>query len=521
MTEISWIIVGALALFLIILLCLSYVKTSPNQALVISGWPRKNPKFLVGTGGLRIPGLQKVDHLYLGQFSVDIKAQKIPTKDFINVDVDAVAKICVDRVSDDPNDTPEEKLRKEKLRMEQLNIAAANFLNMNPQEIAKNVQESLEGNMREIVGTMELKELNLDRDGFSNEIQKKAAVDMTKLGLKILTCNIQNITDEKGLIQDLGADNTYMIKKNASINKANAERDVAIAEAQAKKEANDARVQSETEIAIKNTDLAVKQADLKKKADTQRAMADAAYEIQKQEQAKEINVKTVEAQAAKQIRVNERQKEINKLEVEAQVEKAKQEQALREQEIAIQEKTLAAKVNKQADADKYQKEVNAAAELEQRKRKAEAERYEAEQKALAVKAQAEADLFAQQQKAAGIKAVGEAEAAAIQAKGEAEAAAMEKKAEAYKKYEGAAVAQMLVDKLPEVAEKIAQPLSSIQDIHVYGTSGNEAAGISGNVPVVMKQTFDVMEQATGVNLGEIVQNNSKVIAAGADVKVKK
>lgn len=493
-------IIGGLILTLL-LLFLCYKKTSPDVALVISGWPRKKPKVFKGSGGICIPILQKVDRLYLGQFSVDIKATSIPTKDFINVNVDAVAKV---RVS--PN---------------HLDEAVANFLNMNPESIARSIQDSLEGNMREIVGTQELKQLNLDRDGFSTQIQESAAIDMQKLGLEILTCNIQNITDEKGLIQDLGADNTYLIKKNASINKANAERDIAIAQAKAQKDANDARVASETQIAEKNTELAVKQAELKRKADTEAAIADAAYAIQEQEQAKEINVRTVEAQAALEIRKNERKKEINKLSVEAEVEKAKQEQLLREQEITIQEKTLAAKINKQADADKYQKEVNAAAELEQRKRKAEAERYEAEQKALAVKAQAEAELFAQQQKAAGIKAVGEAEAAAIQAKGEAEAAAMEKKAEAYKKYEGAAVAQMLVDKLPEVAEKIAQPLSSIQDIHVYGTSGNEAAGISGNVPVIMKQTFDVMEQATGVNLGEIVQNNSKVIAGGAEVKVRK
>lgn len=264
--------------------------------------------------------------------------------------------------------------------------------------------------------------------------------------------------------------------------------------------------------------MAVKQADLKKQADTQAAIADAAYEIQKQEQAKEINVKTVEAEAAKSIRLQERQKEINRLTIEAEVEKAKQEQLLREQEIAIQEKLLDAQINKQADADKYQKEINAAAELEQRKRKAEAERYEAEQKAAAVKAQAEADLFAQQQKAAGIEAVGKAEAAAIKAKGEAEAAAMDKKAEAYKKYNGAAIAEMMVKILPEVAAKVAEPLTSINDVHVYGTSGSEAAGISGNVPVVMRQTMEVIKEATGVDMASIMQNNSQVIAGEAKIK---
>jgi flotillin len=171
-----------------------------------------------------------------------------------------------------------------------------------------------------------------------------------------------------------------------------------------------------------------------------------------------------------------------------------------------------------SDAAKYQKEVDAAAELEQRKRKAEAERYEAEQKAAAVKAQAEADLFARQQEAAGIKAVGEAEAAAIKAKGEAEAVAMDKKAEAYKKYNGAAIAEMMVKILPEVAARVAEPLTSINDVHVYGTSGSEAAGISGNVPVVMRQTMEVIKEATGVDMASIMQNNSQVIAGEAKIK---
>jgi len=498
MNAVTMIAIGVGALILLILMIVSYVKTSPNEALVISGWPRSKPRFLVGTGGFRLPGLQKIDRLYLGQLSVDIKANSIPTKDFINVNVDAIAKVRINPAM--------------------LAVAAANFLNKNAEAIAKELKDSLEGNLREIIGTQELKALNLDRDGFSNQIQDKAATDMEKLGIEILTCNIQTITDEKGLIQDLGADNTYMIKKNASINKANAERDVAIAQAKAEQDANDARVASQTQIAERNTELAIKQADLKRQADTQKAVADAAYQIQQQEQLKEINVKTVDAEAAKNIRIQEQQKEINARAVEAEVEKAKRQQELKEQEVAIKEKMLQAEIEKQAEADKYKKETDAAAELEQRKRKAEAERYEAEQKALAVKAQAEAALFAAQQEAEGIRAKGEAEAAAIKARGEAEAAAMDKKAEAYKKYNGAAMAEMMINVLPDVAAKVAQPLSSINDVHVYGTTGNEAAGISGNVPVIMKQTMETMKAATGVDLGEIMQNNTSVVAAAAEVK---
>ena len=472
-------IITIAVIFIVVLLIFSYVKTSPNQALVISGWPYRRPRFLIGTGGIRIPFLQKIDKLYLGQLSVDIKTDtSVPTSDFINVDVDAVAKVRIDPAL--------------------IEVAAANFLGKSREQIAVEIRDSLQGNMREIIGTQDLRSLNNDRDGFSNQIQDKAAPDMAKLGIEILSCNIQSITDGEGLIHALGADNTCKITKDASINKANAERDVAIAKAQATKEANDARVASEKEIAEKNTELLIKQADLKQQSDTRKAIADSAYQIQLHEQTKIVNIKTVEAE----------------------VEKAKQEQMLKEQEIALQQKILEAQVNKRADAEKYQKEIDAAAKLEQRKRDAEAERYEAEQKALAIRAQAEAELFAQQQKAAGIKALGEAEAAAIKVKGEAEAAAMDKKAEAYKKYGQAALAEMVVNVLPEVAEKIAQPISTINDVHVYGTTGNEAAGLSGNVPVLIKQTMDVVKNATGVDLTAIMQNNSNLVAGSVDVDKK-
>lgn len=309
---------------------------------------------------------------------------------------------------------------------------------------------------------------------------------MKKLGIEIISGNIQNVTDRDGLIRDLGADNTAKIKKDAAITKANADRDVAIETSKAQKEANDARVEAETAIAERNNDLALKKAELKTVADTKQAAADAAYEIQKQEQQKEINTKTVDAD----------------------IEKTKREQVLSKEKIAIRENELAAEVNRQADAEKYQAETAAAAELEQRKRKAEAEKYEAEQRALAKKAEAEAIKYQMEQEAAGIKAKGEAEAFAIEAKGKAEAEAMDKKAEAYQKYTGAAVLEMMVKILPEMAENIAKPISSIDSVNIYGTNGDGVSTMSGNIPVMMKQLFDTMTEATGVDMREIMKANT-------------
>lgn len=461
-------LIGGAILLLVFFLFISYVKAPPSAAFIISGLS-KEPRVLIGSGGFRIPFFERLDRVYLGQITVDIKTEEsVPTTDFINVDVDAVAKIRVMPTN------------------EGTRLAAKNFLNMMPNDIADQLQDSLQGNMREIIGTLDLRSLNTDRDGFSDQVMTKAQPDMAKLGIEIISCNIQNVTDKEGLIKDLGADNTAKIKKDASINRAIAERDVKIEVSKADKDANDARVDADTAIAIKNNELALKRAALKQQADTAQADADAAYAIQQQEQQKTINIKTVEAE----------------------IEKTKREQILSREQIEIRQNQLAAEVEKKADADKYKVERDAAAELEQRKRVAEAQKYEAEQRALAQNAESDAVRYRLEQEAAGIKAKGEAEAYAIQKKGEAEAQAMDKKAEAYKKYNNAAVMQMMIEVLPQVVENVAKPISSIKDVHVYSGGQDTGAGLtamSGGVPVAIKQAFDVLKSATGVDMADIMR----------------
>ena len=493
------IIAGVVILFIILSICM-YVKAPPSVAYVLSGLKRE-PRILVGTGGFKIPIIERLDKVFLGQSTVDVKtSMPVPTHDFIDVMVDAVCKV---RVMPTPEGT---------------RLAAKNFLNMSSAEIASSIKDSLEGNMREVIGAISLQGLVTDRDAFSDQIQQKAAKDMAKLGLEILSCNIQNISDQKGLINDLGADNTYKIKKDAAINKAKAEKEIAIAESDAKKAANDVRVKNDTEIAERNNELAIKQADLKKVADTKQAEADAAYEIQKQEQQKTVNERTIDAQIAR----------------------TKREQILADEQVKVTENKLRAEVNAQADAAKYNTEVDAKArkfkmetdaeaELERQKREAEAKAYMAEQEAKAVKAKADAAKYAALQEAAGIEAKGKAEAAAtqakltaeaegIRAKGNAEAEAMDKKSEAFKKSEFARlemVLEMQKSVLPQVAQSVAEPMSQIKDVRIYGNSGSEIQGISQNVPAVMQKTFDIVKETTGVDLADVMR------AETIDAKVTK
>lgn len=455
-----------------------YVKAPPDIAYIISGF-RREPKILIGQAGIKIPFLERKDGLLLKQISIDIKTNGyVPTLDFIGVDIDAIAKVRI------------------KTDNEGIKLAMKNFLNMSERNIIDALTDSLQGNMREIIGTVSLKELNTDRKKFGDEVQEKAQKDMNALGIEIISCNIQRIEDEQNLITALGQDNMSQIQKSASIAKAHADRDVAIADAEAKKLANDARVASETEIAIKRNEYEIKQAELKKQADIKKAEADAAYEIQQEEQRKTIEITRANADIAKQER-----------EIE-----------LKAKEAQVAEQALDAEVRKKADAEKYRRQQEADAALIERQREAEAQKYEKEQKAdaekyeqvkkaEAIKAQADADVYAKQKEAEGIAAVGEAEAKAIEARGLAEAEAMEKKAEAMKKYGQAAMMEMIVKALPEMASAIAKPLETIDKVTIID-SGNGEGGVSSMgsyVPSVLAKTIETVKETTGLDITEIMK----------------
>ena len=477
----SAIIAIVVIAIIVIFLAIGYVKAPPDMAFIISGIKKKS-KIVIGKAAIRIPFFERLDKLNLRLIPIDVKTSNaVPTADYININVDATVNV---KISNEP-----EKLR----------LAAENFLNKNTEYIAGVAREVLEGNVREIVGKMKLEEMVSDRQKFATLVKENAEPDLAAMGLDIISFNVQNFVDGNEVIENLGIDNIVKIKKAAAIARAESERDIKVAQAAADKESNDAAVAAQTEIAKKQNELAIKRSELQQEADTKKAMADAAYEIQKEEQRKTIEVTTANADIAKQER-----------EIE-----------LKQKEVAVKEQALEAEVKKQAEADKYAAQQKADAALYQRQKEAEAKQFEAQRQAEARKAQAEADRFAKEQEAEGIRAVGEAEAAAIQAKGVAEAEAMEKKAEAYAKYNKAAVAEMMIKVLPDVAEKIAEPLGQIDKITIIGGDGgsNGVDQVAGNVPAVMAKLFESMKEATGIDLADIVKADTYDAKVNRNVNV--
>ncbi len=439
-------ILGILIALFLLLLALGYLKAPPDTAYIISGLGKR--RILIGRAGWRVPFFERVDKLSLKVMQVDVKtSEAVPTNEFINVSVDGVANI---KISSNP---------------ELLKRAAESLLGMKQTELISLVTQVLEGNMREIVGSVGLKEMVQDRQGVAKKITENVVPDMEKLGIEVVNFNIQNFKDSAGTIENMGIDNVEQIRKNAQIAKANAQRDIAIATSKAQEEANAIKVEAEKKIAEQNAQLAVQQGDMKVLADTKRAEADAAYSIQQESQRKTIEVAKTNADIAR------REKEAE----------------LAEKDIALKERQLDADIRKQADAMKYKAEKDAEADLIRRQKEAEAQKYEAIQQAEARKAEAEALRYAMEQEAAGIRA-----------KGLAEAEAIEKKAEAQRKMGEASILDMYLQALPEVVKNAASPLAQTDKIVMYG-DGN-ATRVVRDVMNSASQIMEGMRESTGIDL---------------------
>ena len=479
-----------------------YKTVDTNRAMVIVG-PGGN-KIVTGKGTFIIPFLQTVKYMTLESIQSDfISKTDIPTKDVINVIVDVVCNVSISK------------------KAELMEIAATKFLGWTPGAIREFITPVLEGNTREIVSGFTLKELiQGDKEALIGQIVANVTPDLEKWGLELDSFNIQSFKDRNGIIDNLGIENIAAIEKDAKKAKYDAEKEMAIAQAEAKKEANDAQVaadlqiantiaeankkkalvkveadreakeaeiKAQTILAEKDNELAMRRAELKKEVDTKQAEADAAYEIQKEEQRKTIEAATADANLVRQ------EKEIE----------------LKEREVAIKEKTLEAEIKKRAEAEKYARQQKADAELYEtqrqaeadlfdRQKKAEADKFEAELQAQSEIAKSEAQKVAMENEAAGIEAKGLAEAKAIEAKALAEAEGILKKAEAMKQMDEAAKLEMYLNAMPKIAAAVAEPLSKVGNITMYG-DGNTTK-MTQDITTIVSQVEGAIKDSTGLDI---------------------
>ena len=479
----GFIIAAAVAAAIIAFCFLCYKKAPPTQAIVVTGFGLSRPKVVCGRGVFVLPIVQRADRLNMRLLKIDVKTPEtgVKTKEGVSLWLDSVVTVQVysenSTVSDEEvRNAGYDDIRKYINSRQQ--AAISNFLGMDEAHINEKINDVLQGNLREIVSEMTVDQILTNRKQMAVSVVENARPDLAKMGLEVVTFNVQDVKDavdamghNHGVIEAIGVEQEELVKKRASIAKAEAERDVSCAKAAAAMAANEKEIEAQTAIAQRNNELELAKSKLKAEADKAAADANAAGMIQTNLRAKEVKESEADAEIARQKKMVD---------------------------LAAQD----AEVRKQADAELYR-----------RQKEAEAQKYEAERAAEAAK-------FAKQQEAEGIALVGKAEAEAIRQKGLAEAEAMKQKAEAYKQYNDAAVAEMMIKVLPEIARSVAQPLSSIDKVSIIGGDASGVSGVSGNVPVLMAQTMEAMKEATGIDMRDIVRANSIEAKTDRNITIK-
>ena len=479
----NFIPISSVLLIIFVLSLVGFIRVPMDRAAFISGFKRR---VVTGKLAFYLRYFERVDYLDLSLFSVDVNTSVfVPTNDFINIKADAIVKL---QISQEP---------------EILNIASKNFLNKKSEYIGESVKEVLEGNLREIIGQMNLKDMVQNRKEFNVKVQENVSPDLREMGLVVVSFAVQSFMDEKGVIDNLGIENISKISKDASIAKAQAEKEIAIAKANADKEAKDIELKVAEEIAEKTNKLEIKKADLKIESDTKKASADMTYQLETERKRKELEevqgesnftretqaIKTNQAKLEAEIKVDNQIKSDAELYRKTKQAESKLIEEQREAEAILYQKTKEAEALKiMAQQEGEAMKIKAQADSESIKLKAQAEAESIKLKALA--------------EAQSKREIGLAEAEAIKAKALAEAEGIDKKADAMKKYGNAAIMEMYFKALPEISKNVAAPLNNIDKITMYG-DGNTSK-LVGDITKSIAQINDGITDSTGIDLKSVL-----------------
>ncbi|MCB9468915.1 MAG: flotillin family protein [Candidatus Obscuribacterales bacterium] len=495
--EMIMITVVVIGFFVIVSVLASlYQKCGPNEAMVISGGG-KEPTIIVGGGAVVLPMIQQKDILSLEVMPIEVRSNApMITRNGVPIFVQGVAQIKVkgDTVS--------------------IQTASEQFLGKDEAEIRMVAHETLMGHLRAIMGTMTVEELIGNFDSFAQRVADVSVKDLAKMGLTVVSFTIKEISDDVGYLEALGKQHTAEAKRSADIGVANAARDTQIAQAAATRDAQiaqanaaeegaKAKLMADTRVAEASKDFQVKQAIYQSEVAEQKAQSDMMYDIRKAKSQQQL------ISEQQQIKIVEAQKEVE----------------LQQVEVQKRQVSLEADITKPAEAEQTRIRLLAQAEQDKRRILAEGDAQAVEAKARgdanSTKLRAEADAEAARQMglahAEAERAKGLTQATIIAARGQAEAEAMAKKAEAYKQYNDAAMASMVIEKLPELVSAAAQPLSKIGNVTLLSTGG-ETSGmgkLTSDVINVAAQGMTMVKGLTGIDLVETMQkakpDNSRAV----------
>lgn len=453
-----------------------YTKVGPNEVLVISGRKRRvtDPDGKARDVGFRIvkgggvfvwPVFEKVDILSLELLTIDVMTPEVYTSKGVPVKVDGVAQI--------------------KIKGDDISIATAaeQFLSKTTDEIKNVATQTMEGHLRAILGTMTVEEIYQNRDAFASRVQEVAAGDMANMGLGIVSFTIRDIRDTQGYLDALGKPRIAQVKRDAQIAQAEADRDAMIKSSQATQAGQEAKFAADSKIAEAQRDYQSNVAQYQATVNQKKAESDLAYDLQKYKTGQLVKAEEV------QVEIIAKQKQIE----------------LQQQEILRKQRELEATVQKPADAERYKVETLA-----------NARKFQLETEAAGAASATKATGFAAADvnKATGIaeaeanKAKGLAQADIIMAQGKATAEATRLKAEAFQQYNEAAVIELLVKVLPDIAGRISEPLSKMEKMVIINSGsgpGGGASKLTGDITQIIAQLPPVLESLTGIKFEKLLQ----------------
>jgi flotillin len=451
MSELIIIVVAAIVLFVTFVTLISRYKRCPSdKILVIYGRTGGTSAKCVHGGGAFIwPVIQDYQYLDLKPLSIEANLTNALSRQNIRVDVPCRFTIAISTESDS------------------MNTAAERLLGLHPDQIQELAKDILFGQLRLVIATMTIEEINSDRDKFLDNISKNVDSELKKIGLKLINVNVTDIKDESGYIEALGKEAAAKAINEAKISVAEQEKIGETGKAMADRE-------KDVQIAETHRDRDVKIAITNKDKEVSIAEAFKDESIGKAEAQRDTRVKTSEANAiaiqgeneAKiaiaQSEATRREKEAEALRIALASEKVQQAKALEESYVAEQKAEAA-----RADRERATQNANVVIPAEIAKQKA------------IIDAQAEAERIREQAKG---------EADAIFAKMEAEAKGLyeilTKQAEGYKEVVSAAGGDptkafqlLLIEKLPELVKTQVEAVKNIKiDKITVWDSGNNTDG---------------------------------------------
>ncbi|MBP8251368.1 MAG: hypothetical protein KAX40_03320 [Herpetosiphon sp.] len=496
-----YVIVGAMGLLILLLMvgvlvATRYVKVAPNEALIISGRRHTMPDgterhYRIVTGGATFvwPVVEKVDRLSLENITLDIITPEFYTKLGVPMKVEAVAQIKVrgDEVS--------------------IGTAAEQFLSKTLEEIKSIAYQMMAGHLRAMLGTLTVEEIMTAHESFAQKVQEVSANDLANMGLTVVSFTIREISDTNGYLQALGRPQIAQVKKNASIGEAEAQRDATIKAADAQRQGQLAKLSAETQIAEADRDYQMRKAEYDASINQKKADTDLAYDLQRFKTAQSVTQEQVQVELIRKQRETEvQQQETLRREQELNATIRKPAEAERERQILLAEaEAINLKRVAEGKAESIQRVGVAEAETQKARGMAEAETNKA-------RGLADADVRRAQglAEAEAVRAQGLAEAEAVRAKALAEAEGMLQRANAWQQYNQAAIAQMLIEKLPDIVRAANEPLSRIDKITMINTGGaNGGSGLgalSQEITKMLATTPELVQSLTGIDLQKIISN---------------